>query len=531
MPSFSFKLRLALVVMLLAVASNWLAAQGRQSGEIRGTVMDQSQAVVQGVKVTITNIATGVSKTVMTDESGLYDAPYLQAGEYTVTFAKVAFKTLTRSGITLRVETITVNGSLEIGATSEKVTVLGDAPLVQTESVEKNTTFTASMVSAAPSIDRNWMDLFAAVPGVNPGSEEQSTGQGVGVNGQQPFFSNWQIDGGIAMLGQSSNPDELAPPIETIQEVSLSTANFGAEHGNGLSVFNVITKSGTNKFHGSVYEYIENDAANAENKFAQPPPFNKPILRWNEYGFNLGGPIKKNKAFFFFSFERNPIHSVAPTYESYPTTGLQPNGGQGYVQGDFSMLLGTPTGTTNPCDPSQVVLNGQIYDPLTTQKVTWKGHPVICRLPFPGNIIPQSRFDPVAAKIQQNFLAPNLSEAGNVNNFYSLEPSDSLERWINGKLDYDINPKNRLTGSLMVVNFDNPYTDPICDINCSHWGGNEVQGQITDVLDTDSQRSERIPLLAQSRTWSRHRRKPGTKLACAARTGESGGKSFSQHLD
>lgn len=481
MPSFSFKFRFGLVVILLAVASNWLAAQGRQSGEIRGTVTDRSQAVVPGVKVTITNIATGVSKTVMTDESGLYDVPYLQTGSYNVIFAKDAFKTLTRSGITLRVETITVNASIEIGATSEKVTVTGDAPLVQTESAEKNTTLTADVVSAAPSIDRNWMDLFAAVPGVNPGSGEQSTGQGVAVNGQQPFFSNWQIEGGIAMLGQSSNPDELAPPIETIQEVSLTTANFGAEHGNGLSVFNVITKSGTNKFHGSVYEYIENDAANAENRFAQPPPFSKPVVRWNEYGFNLGGPIKKNKAFFFFSFERNPVHSFAPTYESYPTTGSQPNGGLGYVQGDFSMLLGAPTGTTNPCDPSQVVLNGQIYDPLTTQTVTWQGNQVICRTPFPDNIIPQSRFDPAAAKIQQNFLAPNLSAAGNVNNFYSLQPSNALQRWINGKVDYDITSKNRLTGSLMVVNFDNPYSDPICDINCSHWGGNEVQGQITDV--------------------------------------------------
>ena len=445
MPSFSFRLGFALVVILLAAAPNWLSAQGRQSGEIRGTVSDQSQAVLQGVKVTISNIATGVSKTVMTDASGLYDLPYLQAGEYTVTFAKDAFRTLTRSGITLSVETITVNGLLEIGATSEKVTVTGDAPLVQTESAEKNTTLTADIVSAAPSIDRNWMDLFAAVPGVNPGSGEGSTGQGIGVNGQQPYFSNWQVDGGIAMLGQSSNPDSLAPPIETIQEVTLSTANFGAEHGNGLSVFNVITKSGTNKFHGSVYEYIENDAANAENRFAQPAPFSKPVVRWNEYGFNLGGPIKKNKAFFFFSLERNPFHSVAPTYESYPTTGSQPNGGQGYVQGDFSMLLGDPTGTTNPCDPSQVVLNGQIYDPLTTQTVTWQGNQVICRLPFPGNIIPQSRFDPAAAKIQQNFLAPNLSGAGNVNNFYGLQPSNTSQQWVNGKLDYDITPKNRQT--------------------------------------------------------------------------------------
>jgi hypothetical protein len=132
---------------------------------------------------------------------------------------------------------------------------------------------TADFVSSAPSINRSWQDLFAAVPGINPGSGENSTGSNVAVNGQSRFFSNWQIDGGIAMFGQSSNPNYVANPTETIQEVSFSTANFGAEHGNGLSVFNVITKSGSNQFHGSVYEYIENDALNAKNKFAAPPPF------------------------------------------------------------------------------------------------------------------------------------------------------------------------------------------------------------------------------------------------------------------
>lgn len=468
------------------MASTFAPAQGRQTGEVRGTVTDPSGALLPGVRVTITNVATGVATSKTSDDSGVYDVPFVQPGDYSATFAKAGFKTLTRSGITIHLETITLNATMELGTSMEKVSVVAGAPLVQTESAEKNTTLTSDVITTAPTIDRNWMDLFAAVPGVNPGSGEQAAGQGIGVNGQQPYFSNWQIDGGIAMLGQSSNPDALQPPLETIQEVSLSTANFGAEHGNGLSVFNVITKSGTNQFHGSVYEYIENDAANAQNKFAQPAPFNKPMVRWNEYGFNLGGPIKKNKAFFFVSYERNPFHSAAPTYASYPTTGPQANGGQGYVQGDFSMLLGDPaldgsgSPIMNPCN-GQPVVNGQIFDPLTTQTVSWQGNDVVCRLPFPGNVIPQNRFDPVAAKIQQYFLAPNLAGAGNVNNFYALVPSNSTQQWFNVKLDFDITPKNRLTGSLMVVKFDNPYEDPICDINCSHWSGNEPQGQITNV--------------------------------------------------
>jgi carboxypeptidase family protein/TonB-dependent receptor-like protein len=458
MPPIGSKLRSAFIMALWSLSFLGIAVgQGRQSGEIRGTVTDPSQALLVGVKVAVSNVATGVSLTTTTDTSGIYDVPFVQPGRYDITFAKDNFKTLTRSGITVNLATITVNATLQVGATSEIVSVYGEAPLLQTESTERNTTLTSSLVSSAPSINRSWQDLFAALPGVNPGKGEASSGQGIGVNGQQSFFSNWQIDGGIAMLGQSSNNDTMVPPIETIQEVSLTTANFGAEHGNGLSVFNVITKSGTNKFHGSVYEYIENDAANAMNKFAQAPPFQKPSVRWNEYGFNLGGPIKKNKAFFFFSYERNPIHSYGPTYNSYPTTGPQANGGLGYREGDFSSL------------------DHPIYDPLTGE-------------PFPGNIIPQDRFDPVAVEIQKYFPKPNLpgmSGDPNVNNYYSVQSGWNiphlLNRWINSKVDVDITPKNRLSASLMLAHFDQFLTDANCAINCSHWKGDEPQGQITDV--------------------------------------------------
>jgi len=475
-----------LVLFIFSLGLSLAVAQGRQSGEIRGTVTDATGASIQGVTVTIANVGTGVKRAVTTDESGVYDVPFLPPGDYAVTFAKEAFKTLSRSGITLHVETISVNAALQVGATSEKVTVTGDAPLVQTESSERNTTITADVVTAAPSINRSWQDLFAAVPGINPGNGENSSGNNVAVNGQSRYFSNWQIDGGIAMFGQSSNPNYVANPTETIQEVSLSTANFGAEHGNGLSVFNVITKSGTNQFHGSVYEYIENDAVNAMNKFALPPPFDKPAVRWNEYGFNLGGPIKKDKAFFFFSYERNPIHSFGPDYRSYPTTGPQPNGGLGFREGDFSSLLGDPafrgdgSPIINPCTGEQV-LQGQIYDPLTTRMVGEQ----ICRDPFPGNIIPQDRFDPAAAQIQQYFPIPNVPGAGNVNNYYSLQSGwnnlKQMMSWINGKVDYDITSRNRLTASLSWVNFDQALTAPACDLNCAHWKGNQPQGQITNV--------------------------------------------------
>ena len=463
----------ATLILLVFIDPNGVMAQSRQSGEIRGTVTDQSSATLRGVKVTIANLSTGVSKTVTTDASGLYDVAYVAPGEYSVTFEKDAFKSSTRTGITLHVQTITVDAALEIGAISEKVTVTGELPNLETETTDKSTRFTSQLVVDAPSANRSWMDLLVSLPGVNPGSGEQSSGDSVGVNGQAGYFSNWQIDGGIAMLGQSSNPDALVPPLDAIEEVDANTANFGADHGSGLSVFNVITKSGTNNFHGSVYEYIENDFFNAANKFTQG---RKPPVRWNEYGLTLGGPIKKNKAFFFFTYQRNPRNTFYPAPTQFPTAA--------YRNGDFSTLLGGPAFTTdnngnqipvmNPCTGQQALV-GQIYDPATTQMVKGK----TCRLPFTGNLIPSNRFDPVALKVQQNFPSPN--RPGLFQNYYTNLGSPNSNVWYNGKIDYDITSTNRLTGSVLISKFNSPLEDQNCAINCGLWSGTEPQGQITNV--------------------------------------------------
>ena len=479
MAAFHLKSGFALVLFLLASTSlTRVVAQSRQSGEIRGTVTDQSQAALPGVKVTITNASTGIVQIVTTDESGVYDAPYVAPGDYSLTFSKESFRTLVRNGVVLHVQTITVNAALDIGTSSEKVTVTATQPDLDTETTDINSRFNASLVSDAPSINRSWMDLLSSLPGVNPGGGENSTGQGVGVNGQAGYFSNWQIDGGIAMLGQSSNPDSLVPPMESIEEVSINTSNFGAEHGSGFSVFNVITKSGTNNFHGAVYEYIENDFFDAPNKFAQT----KPPKRWNEYGFNIGGPIKKNKAFFFFGYQRNPSNTFGPTYVTYPTTGPT-----GFTSGNFSALLGAPAvdgngnPIINPCNQEQVI-NGQIFDPATTQVVNEQ----TCRLPFAGNIIPQNRFDSVALAVQTYFPAPNLPGNGLYNNYYTNLSSPNTNTWTNAKIDYDITSKNRLTGSLLIAQFDTPLNDPNCAINCGAWSGIEPQGQLTDVWTVSS---------------------------------------------
>jgi hypothetical protein len=478
-PKAQSSVRIVLLLLLLAgVTCAQVAAQSRQSGEIRGTVTDPSQSPVLDAKITVTGDATGVSQVVMTNATGGYYAPYIVPGEYTVTFEKQGFKLAVRKGIQIHTDTITLDVVLEVGAVSEQVAVTAETLSVQTESAVKDTVLTGAVVTDTPSMNRQWYDLLSTLPGVNPGSGEQSSGQGIGVNGQQSFNASWQIDGGIAMFGQSANPDALAPPLESIEEVSLSTANFGAEHGNGLSVFNVITKSGTNNFHGALYEYIQNEFFNARNFFTVG---SKPVQRWNEYGGNIGGPIKRDKAFFFVNYERNPIRNFSPNPQSYPTNA--------YLNGDFSSLLGGPAYTTdaagspipliNPCTGQQAN-QGQIYDPATTRTVTYQGQDYTCRDPFQGNIIPTNRFDAVAKNIQTYF--PTAQDQSTLwHNYYVNQSNPVTNSWLNAKVDYNFSASNRLSASFLYSTYDQQFNDVMCSISCGAWSGNESQAQITDV--------------------------------------------------
>jgi len=462
------------LAMALALCSQAFP-QSKQSGEIRGTVTDNSGGVVPEVIVTITNVQTGVSQQLTTDSTGIYDAPYVPPGEYSITFAKSSFKTFVHKGIVLHVETIKVDAVLEVGSVTESVTVTALQPLVQTETADRSMTLAEQAIVDTPNVGRSWDELLGVLPGVNGGGGADATGQGIGVNGQTAYQSNWQIDGGIAMLGASQNPDILQPPLDTIEEVDLSTANFGAERGTGLSVFNVTTKSGTNSFHGDVFEYVENNFFDARNFFA-PPSQPAPSLRWNEYGFTLGGPIKRNKLFFFGSFQSNPTSSPTTEFFSYPTAQMR--------TGNFSQLCQSGFGANGVCNPSSTALSVQLYDPATTVVDPTTG--IATRQPFPGNIIPEGRIDSVAAAIQKYFPHPNLP--GVVNNYVTNVSFPIKTKWFTGKIDYDFSPSNRLTGSFMLVRQTTTYTDPMCEIDCITTPQQDIQAQITDIWTINPQK-------------------------------------------
>ncbi len=482
--SLSRYLGFAFALILLVFLSSYRASsQSKQAGEIRGTVMDASSAVVADVKVVITNVLTGVSQQITTDSTGVYEAPFVPPGEYSITFAKDGFKTFVRNGIVLHVETIKVDAVLQIGLVSESMTVTALQPQVQTENAEKGLILTTQVVTDIPNVSRSWDKLLGTLPGVNGGggaNGADASGQTIGVNGQTAFQSNWQIDGGIAMLGASQNPDIMQPPLDTIQEVDLSTANFGADRGTGLSVFNVTTKSGTNQFHGDVFEYVGNDKFDARNYFADPTQ-PKPALRWNEFGFTLGGPIKHNKAFFFASFQGNPTSTPSTAFYSYPSKLMR--------GGNFSELCQTGFDANGVCIPApegSSLIALQLYDPATYDLATQT------RQPFPGNIIPLSRLDKVAGNIQQYFPLPQTNAI--VNNFNSSISYPVNTKWFTGKIDYDLSPANRLTGSFMLVRQNTTYSDPICSIDCLTTPQHDIQGQITDVWTMSSSKVNELRL-------------------------------------
>src|SRR6202030_877547 len=325
-------LRCALVlsVTFLGVCSS--LAQSTNSGDIRGTVMDTSGAAVPAVDVTITNVDTGEVQHFTTNDSGIYDTASTRAGNYNITFTKQGFKQLTRGPFKLEVSIITEDATLAVGQVQEIVTVedTGEAPLLQTESGQQGTIMEGKTIEALPQIGagitgNDWANFNIFLPGASSapsqpsseGSGAYNAGDAISINGNLPNYANFLADGATVVLPVSGNVDNSI--FESISEVQITTSSFSAQYGIGGAVFNQISKSGRNSFHGAAYEYWRNDVLNARPYFSTPGEA-KPSLRYNEWGGSMGGPIIKNKLFFFFVRDKitnngsgNPHFSNVPT--------------------------------------------------------------------------------------------------------------------------------------------------------------------------------------------------------------------------
>ena len=330
-------IRLLLVVLCCAVLSLPLFAQ-KTTGSIVGAVTDQAGAVVSGAEVTATNPSTGDSRSAKTNASGDYSITELPAGSYDITIKQANFKEYVSKGVQLFVSsTTTVNAMLTVGSTSEQMTVEANAVQVETATGAVGNVVEGNQVRELPLNGRSFAQLTQLMPGVSPASNFDSKHKGLeagvdfSVNGNNTTGNVFLVDGVNNNDIGSNRTILIYPSIDAIQEFKILRNSYGPEFGQAMgAVINIVTKGGTNQFHGSAYYFGRNDALNATDYFNNLNSIGKDKLRRNDFGYNVGGPVVKDKLFFFWSQEWNRELRGAARSAGVPTVAEK--------NGDFSNL-------------------------------------------------------------------------------------------------------------------------------------------------------------------------------------------------
>jgi len=437
---------LFILFMLLSVS----ASAQSFTATISGTAKDPSGAVLPGVQITAVNSNTNLSRTVVTNERGDYVIPLLPVGTYQVTAELPGFKSEIRQGIVLQVDQrISVDFSLQLGEVSEKLLVTEAAPLVQSETSSLGDVIENRRVVELPLNGREFQNLTLLVPGAFNPAQGTNLGYrgGITVAGAREEGTAFSLDG-VDMVNGLVRMVSFKPSIDAIQEFKVQTSSYSAEYGRSAGgQVSVTTKSGTNEFHGTVFEFLRNSAMDAKNYF--DPPGKIPGFRRNNFGATIGGPIVHDRTFFFFDYEGLRLNQAITKTAAVPTLQM--------LSGDFSNL------------------SKPVIDPLTGQQ-------------FQGNIIPSYRINPVGAAISHLFPAPNLQvSAGNSRNFVSSPPDLRYVHQITSRLDHRFSDKNNIFGRYSLAN-DLEY-DPF-DLysgitNLPGYGRyDRVQAQSVSIVDT-----------------------------------------------
>ena len=396
--------------MVLALACMTSSAQ-TTTGSISGSVADSSGAIIPGASVRLTNVATQVANTAVTDASGDYLFPSVPAGEYVVEAEFSGFTKERHAGIRLDVnQNARVDFKLQPGQSTQVVQVTSDAPLVDTRDVQLGGTVDSQRVRDLPLNGRNVYDLTVLMPGVVNVSTSltgNNDANNMNVNGNRVRDNNFFLDG-AANNALFRNGGNQAPNPDAVEEFHLITSNFDAEYGRlPGSVMNVVTRSGGNTFHGTLFDFVRNDAVNARNFFqASVTP-----LDWNQFGATLGGPIRRDKTFFFGSYQ-----GFRESTSNYLNSVVLPSAAQ--RGGDFSGLAASKWPT----------------DPQTGRA-------------FPNGVIPSSRLDPVAQKLLSTLIPlPN-----NPDGTYSASgaaPVNDDQGML--RVDHQVSEVNRVSGTLFM---------------------------------------------------------------------------------
>lgn len=405
-----------------------------QTAQITGRVADAGGAIVVGARVAVINTETGVRRELLTNQEGYYTAPLLARGTYTVQAQQAGFKEITRTGLTLdEGQTLRLDFAMEVGQVTEKIEVSGAAPLLETEGATLSTVVTSQKILDLPTVGRNPLQFALLVPGVRAvgsfgdlpvsafgGGRASIAGGAAGVN-------SYMVDG-IASENFTSGSLQTPLSVDATEEFRLIVRNPAAEYGRtGGGVINLISKAGTNTFHGSLYEFNRNKVLRANDFFSNRIGRPRQPFNFNQWGATIGGPIKKDKTFFFFNWEQFKQRTLATAIRSLPTAAQR--------SGDFSQTL-TPAGALV-----------QIYDPLSTRPDP--ANPANrLRDQFPGNRIPANRLSPVAQAVNAFYPAPNQAGAlnSNANNFFGLGSSPINKEIYGTRLDHYLTATRRIAG-------------------------------------------------------------------------------------
>ena len=414
-------------LVFVAVLGCVAASAHAQNAELTGAVLDPQGLAIPGATITVINNNTQVRRTTISTSSGNYDVPALNPGSYSIRAQKDGFETIERSGITLFVATVSrLDLRLAVGSQQQSVVVNGDASHLQTDDATISQIIENKDIVALPLNGRTYTQLAVLAPGIamsgavslpvysNPPYESPSlatTGGFIAVSGSRADANEFTLDG-ISTDASMDGGTFAFPPIDSIQEFKLLQSNYGAEYGYHTGQVVLTTKTGTNTFHGSAYEFIRNDALDAANFFALT---GKNPLKQNQYGASIGGPVLlpgysgRDRTFFFVNYEGARIRAGSTSTSTVPTATMR--------QGDFSQL-------TKP-----------IVDPKTG-------------LPFAGNVIPADRISPIALNIinQTQYPLPNLT--GLANN-YNLSPTSSTNLdEVLARVDYNVSQADHLSGTV-----------------------------------------------------------------------------------
>ena len=404
-----------LTYVCLFAAAIPLAAQ--DTGSILGTVLDASGAVVRGVKLELLDVDRKISTETTTNDAGEYLFTPVRVGKYEIKASATGFATVVRSNLVLDVQQrMRVDLTLQVGTVGQSVEVSGASPLLETATSSVGQVVSNKSITELPLNGRDYQQLAVMTSGAVPTGQTSRGPSDFSANGARPISNNYMLDGldnnSYILDLQNASSEVMAPSIDALQEFKVQNNSFSAELGRyGGAVINATVKSGTNQFHGDVFEFLRNSAMDANNFFNNRAGISLAPFRQNQYGATLGGPFVKNKLFFFGSYQGTKVAQGVTYVSTVPTVNQR------------SGIFTTP-----------------IYDPTTLSGTGANA----TRSLFPNNTIPANRLDPTGAKVAATYPSP--TQSGLANNYILNPPNKFSAEQFDNRVDYVLSHRDLLFG-------------------------------------------------------------------------------------